>query len=82
MLQLAMGYPLVVATLRAVGSFSDAAFRQQLPAFFPLLTSLIGCEHAPPEVQRALSDLFARRIGPLLSQPSETASLGAALCGR
>lgn len=61
--------PLVVATLRAVGSFSDAAFRQQLPAFFPLLTSLIGCEHAPPEVQRTLSDLFTRRIGPLLSAP-------------
>lgn len=61
--------PLVIATLRAVGSFSDTAFRQQLPAFFPLLTSLIGCEHAPPEVQRALSDLFTQRIGPLLSQP-------------
>ena len=60
--------PLVVATLRAVGMFSEDAFRQQLPAFFPLLTSLIGCEHASPDVQRTLSDLFTRRIGPLLSQ--------------
>ena len=60
--------PLVVATLAALSAFSDAAFRQQLPSFFPLLTALISCEHAPPEVQRTLSDLFSRRIGPLLSQ--------------
>ena len=60
--------PLVIATLRALNGLPDAAFREQLLAFFPLLTSLISCEHAPPEVQRTLSDLFMRRIGPLLSQ--------------
>ena len=60
--------PLVIATLRALNGFTDAAFRQHLAAFFPLLTALIGCEHAPREVQRTLSDLFMRRIGPLLSQ--------------
>ncbi len=36
--------------------------------FFPLLTELIGCEHAPPEVQVALSKLFSTRMGPLLGQ--------------
>ena len=34
--------------------------------FFPLLTALISCEYAPPEVQRALSELFQKRIGPML----------------
>ncbi len=60
--------PLVIATLRALNGFTDAAFREHLSAFFPLLTALISCEHAPPEVQRTLSDLFMRRIGPLLTQ--------------
>lgn len=58
--------PLAVATLRALLSFSPAAFRAHLKDFFPLLTALISCEYAPPEVQRALSELFAKRIGPML----------------
>jgi brefeldin A-inhibited guanine nucleotide-exchange protein len=59
--------PLVVATLKALGSLPDDAFRRNLVAIFPLLTQLIACIRAPPEIQRALSDLFARRIGPLLT---------------
>lgn len=58
--------PLVVATLRAVLGFSDAAFRRHLKDFFPILTQLISCEHAPLEVQRTLTEVFATRFGPLL----------------
>ena len=58
--------PLVVATLKALGSLSNDAFRKHLLEVFPLLTGLIGCIRAPPDVQRSLSDLFARRIGPML----------------
>lgn len=58
--------PLAVATLRALMAFTPDAFRAHIKEFFPLLTDLISCEYAPPEVQRALSDLFAKRIGPLL----------------
>ncbi len=60
--------PLIVATLRALGNLTDAAFRKHLRDFFPLLTRLIACQHTPPEVQAALSDLFTRRIGPLVVQ--------------
>jgi brefeldin A-inhibited guanine nucleotide-exchange protein len=59
--------PLVVATLKALGSLSSEAFRRHLMEVFPLLTGLIACIRAPPEVQRALSDLFAVRIGPMLA---------------
>ena len=44
----------------------EASFRQRLGTFFPILTRLISCEHAPPEVQRELSKIFALRLGPLL----------------
>ena len=59
--------PLAVATLRALLAFPPDAFRAHLKDFFPLLTTLISCEYAPPEVQRALSELFAKRIGPMLA---------------
>lgn len=59
--------PLVVATLKALGALSDDTFRRHLVAIFPRLTRLIACIRAPPEIQRALSDLFAHRIGPLLT---------------
>ncbi len=58
--------PLVVATLKALSTFTDTAFRTYLRDFFPLLTKLISCRHAPKDVQAALSDLFVKRIGPLL----------------
>lgn len=35
--------PLVVATLKAMLSFSPAAFKTHLKDFFPLLTNLIRC---------------------------------------
>ena len=60
--------PLVVATLRALSNLTEDSFRKHLPNVFPLLTQLIACRHAPPEVQISLSDLFTRRIGPLLVQ--------------
>ena len=44
----------------------ETSFRQRLGTFFPILTRLISCEHAPPEVQRELSRIFALRLGPLL----------------
>lgn len=59
----------MVSILRAYAAFPDAAFRRHLRTFFPLLTRLISCENAPLEVQRALSDLFSARIGPLLTVP-------------
>ncbi|KAL0026445.1 hypothetical protein WJX79_010345 [Trebouxia sp. C0005] len=64
--ELNMQAPLVVATLRAILGFSDAAFRRHLKEFFPILTQLISCEHAPAEVQRTLTEIFATRFGPLL----------------
>ncbi|KAL3151968.1 hypothetical protein ABBQ32_001092 [Trebouxia sp. C0010 RCD-2024] len=64
--ELSLQAPLVVATLRAILGFSDAAFRRHLKEFFPILTQLISCEHAPTEVQRTLTEIFATRFGPLL----------------
>lgn len=59
--------PLVTATLKAIAGFPREAFHKHLPVFFPLLTRLISCDHAPPEVQRSLSELFAQCIGPMLA---------------
>ena len=58
--------PLMVAALRALGSLESEAFCRHLRRIFPLLTRLISCPHSPPEVQRALTHLFATRIGPLM----------------
>jgi brefeldin A-inhibited guanine nucleotide-exchange protein len=59
--------PLAAATLKALLSFSTDVFRAHLRELFPLLTNLISCELAPPEVQKALSELFATRIGDLVA---------------
>ena len=64
--ELALRAPLVVASLQAIMALPEASFRQRLGTFFPILTRLISCEHAPPEVQRELSKIFALRLGPLL----------------
>ncbi len=61
--------PLAVAMLRGLLAYPDLAFKAHLNSLFPLLTRLISCQHAPPEVQRTLSDLFALRLGPLLQGP-------------
>ena len=65
-----MRAPLAAASLRALGSLPQEAFREHLTALFPLLTQLITCMQSPPELQRALSEVFLARIGPLLSSPS------------
>lgn len=56
----------------------EATFRAHLPTLFPLLTTAIRTEYAPHEVQVALADLFAQRIGPLVGAPApqEGAGLG------
>eukprot|EP00891_Asterochloris_glomerata_P002829 jgi/Astpho2/2829/e_gw1.00050.8.1_t len=64
--ELALRAPLVVASLQAIMALPETSFRQRLGTFFPILTRLISCEHAPPEVQRELSRIFALRLGPLL----------------
>ncbi|GMH32506.1 hypothetical protein BSKO_00340 [Bryopsis sp. KO-2023] len=58
--------PLVVATLRALNAFPEDIFKRHLKRFYPVLTELIACEHAPLEMHQALSDVFAQRIGPLI----------------
>ena len=59
--------PLVTSTLRAVSSLDDATFRANMHTFFPLLTQLIRADYAPPDVHKALSDLFDGRVGPLVA---------------
>jgi brefeldin A-inhibited guanine nucleotide-exchange protein len=59
--------PLAVATLKALLSFSPDVFKSRIKDLFPLLTSLISCETAPPEVQRVLSEVFASRIGSMMA---------------
>ncbi len=50
----------------AIAAFDDDTFRDHLHEFFPLMTGLISAEYAPAEVLRALADLFAKRVGPIL----------------
>lgn len=58
--------PVIVSTLSALRAFSDDQFKECLKPLFPLMTRLIRCSSAPLEVQVALSELFATRVGPLL----------------
>ncbi|MED6145227.1 Brefeldin A-inhibited guanine nucleotide-exchange protein 2 [Stylosanthes scabra] len=64
--ELATRSPLVVATLEAICSLEDASFEKNLPHFFPLLSSLVSCEHGSHEVQVALSDMLGLSVGPVL----------------
>lgn len=64
--ELAARAPLVVSTLQAICSLGEASFKKSLSCFFPLLTSLISCEHGSNEVQLALSAMFSSSVGPLL----------------
>ncbi|GLT39516.1 hypothetical protein SLA2020_137020 [Shorea laevis] len=64
--ELAARAPLVVATLQAVCSLEEASFEKNLARFFPLLSSLVSCEHGSSEVQVALSDMLSTSIGPVL----------------
>ncbi|KAL2330447.1 hypothetical protein Fmac_018028 [Flemingia macrophylla] len=64
--ELAARAPLVVATLQAISNLGDTSFEKNLAHFFPLLSSMISCEHGSTEVQVALSDLLSLSVGPLL----------------
>eukprot|EP00882_Tetradesmus_deserticola_P033912 GHRQ01038778.1.p1 GENE.GHRQ01038778.1~~GHRQ01038778.1.p1 ORF type:complete len:190 (+),score=78.23 GHRQ01038778.1:58-627(+) len=66
--------PLVVATLKALSTLDAATFQAELARFFPVLTKLMTCDYATADVQRALSELFLVRVGPLL--PTLTQSQG------
>ncbi|CAL1356931.1 unnamed protein product [Linum trigynum] len=64
--ELAARAPLVVATLQAICSLGETSFERNLTGFFPLLWSLISCEHGSNEVQVALSDMLSSWVGPVL----------------
>ncbi|GAV75676.1 Sec7 domain-containing protein/DUF1981 domain-containing protein/Sec7_N domain-containing protein [Cephalotus follicularis] len=64
--ELAARAPLIVATLQAICSLGDMSFEKYLAHFFPLLSSLISCEHGSNEVQVALSDMLSSSVGPVL----------------
>ncbi|KAI3449141.1 hypothetical protein Pfo_005806 [Paulownia fortunei] len=63
--ELAVRAPLIVATLQAICSLGDSSFEKNLSCFFPLLSSLISCEHGSNEVQVALSDMLSSSVGPV-----------------
>ena len=58
--------PLLVDTLAALHAFPQAVFKKHLKELFPVMTRLIRCQSASVEMQVALSDLFAARVGPLM----------------
>ncbi|XP_075518419.1 brefeldin A-inhibited guanine nucleotide-exchange protein 2 [Primulina tabacum] len=64
--ELAARAPLIVATLQAICSLGDSSFEKNLSRFFPLLSSLISCEHGSNEVQSALSEMLNSSVGPVL----------------
>lgn len=64
--ELAARAPLIVATLQAICSLGENLFEKNLDRFFPLLASLISCEHGSNEVQVALSDMLSSLVGPVL----------------
>ncbi|OVA07712.1 SEC7-like [Macleaya cordata] len=66
--ELAARAPLVVATLQAICGLRVDLFKKNLSHFFPLLSSLISCEHGSGEVQVALSDMLSSSVGPVLLQ--------------
>ncbi|XP_059651532.1 brefeldin A-inhibited guanine nucleotide-exchange protein 2-like [Cornus florida] len=64
--ELAARAPLTVATIQAICGLEDLSFEKNLVRFFPLLSSLISCEHGSNEVQTALSEMFSSFVGPIL----------------
>ncbi|KAH6833311.1 SEC7-like guanine nucleotide exchange family protein [Perilla frutescens var. hirtella] len=64
--ELAARAPLIVATLQAISCIGGSSFEKNLASFFPLLASLISCEHGSNEVQLALSDMLSSTVGPVL----------------
>ncbi|KAH1155621.1 hypothetical protein AAZX31_18G202200 [Glycine max] len=66
--ELAARSPLIVATLQAICSLGDTSFEKNLSHFFPLISSLVRCEHGSKDVQVALSDMLSLSVGPILLQ--------------
>ncbi|KAL7238688.1 hypothetical protein ACSBR2_004729 [Camellia fascicularis] len=64
--ELAARAPLVVTTLQTICGLGDSSFEKNLSLFFPLLWSLISCEHGSNEVQVALSEMLSSSVGPVL----------------
>lgn len=64
--ELAARAPLIVVTLQAICSLSDSSFEKHLASYFPLLSSLIRCEHGSSDVQVALSEMLSSSVGPVL----------------
>ncbi|KAL6124375.1 hypothetical protein ACLB2K_076888 [Fragaria x ananassa] len=64
--ELAARAPLIVATLQAICCLGETSFEHNLSHFFPLLATLISCEHGSDEVQIALSDMLSSSVGPVL----------------
>ncbi|KAG6400469.1 hypothetical protein SASPL_137303 [Salvia splendens] len=68
--ELAARAPLIVATLQAMSSIEYYSLEKNLASFFPLLASLISCEHGSNEVQLALSEMLSSTVGPVLLRSS------------
>ncbi|XP_071691146.1 brefeldin A-inhibited guanine nucleotide-exchange protein 2-like isoform X2 [Rutidosis leptorrhynchoides] len=66
--ELASRGPVIVTTIRAICSLEDSSFKKSLDSFFPLISSLIKCEHGSNEVQVALSEMLSSSVGPVLLQ--------------
>lgn len=64
--ELAGRAPLIVTTLQAICSLAETSFERNLAQFFPLLSTLISCEHGSKDVQVALSEMLSVSVGPLL----------------
>ncbi|KAG6728243.1 hypothetical protein I3843_02G144500 [Carya illinoinensis] len=63
--ELAARAPLIVTTLQAICRQEESSLEKNLGWFFPLLSSLISCEHGSNEVQIALRDMLSS-VGPIL----------------
>lgn len=55
----------VIRTLATLGEFPDGVFKTHMKDIFPLMTRLIRCRAATVEMQVALSNLFAAKLGPV-----------------
>lgn len=64
--ELAARAPLIVATLQAMCAIGESLFEKNLAEFFPLLSSLIGCEHGSNDIQVALGEMLSSSVGPVL----------------
>lgn len=55
----------VISALGTLGEFPDDVFKTHMKEIFPLMTRLIKCRAATVEMQVALSNLFAAKLGPV-----------------